>query len=416
MGHPLRVHEGVGVGVAPRTPQWPSYRGRSTFVGTSQSGKVNVWYDASLGAQCLANARALVAAADAVVAFDSATFGTPDGVSNVIVFALSGRTDGTGGADHNGCDFQTGENIEVCAAFGHDDMVIALFEAELSECQMRGTLCGLSTGEALSRWCAKLCPGGNDSLGGPGFAAAPVWARSGMPDWVNQTAQTDGDYPSIGCGMAFVSWLISLGKTLAQIAQGMVSLGDHGTLAQLYARLIGDAETNAWPKFQAAVRALPGGVVDDDPFRGSAPPMVTVPTVVGMTEAAATAALAAAGLGERSANAHQSTDLVASQFPTAGTQVLRGSVVALTFTAAPVTVPNVVGQALASALATLAAVGLHGIVSGNTAPTDIVAIQVPAAGAFLSAGSSVILTVTASGDKWTVTISGTGSKPTVVGP
>jgi hypothetical protein len=48
----------------------------------------------------------------------------------------------------------------------------------------------------------------------------------------------------------------------------MVALGDSGTLAALYAQLTGDAATNAWPKFQAAVQALPGGVTSDDPFNG----------------------------------------------------------------------------------------------------------------------------------------------------
>ena len=46
----------------------------------------------------------------------------------------------------------------------------------------------------------------------------------------------------------------------------MVSLGDNGTLAQLYGLLTGDAATNAWTKFSSAVQALPGGVTSDDPF------------------------------------------------------------------------------------------------------------------------------------------------------
>jgi hypothetical protein len=46
----------------------------------------------------------------------------------------------------------------------------------------------------------------------------------------------------------------------------MVSLGTSGTLAQLYAKLTGNAASNAWPNFQAAVQNLPNGVTDDDPF------------------------------------------------------------------------------------------------------------------------------------------------------
>jgi hypothetical protein len=46
----------------------------------------------------------------------------------------------------------------------------------------------------------------------------------------------------------------------------MVALGDPGTLAELYARLSGDAASNGWSKFSAALAALPGGVTTDDPF------------------------------------------------------------------------------------------------------------------------------------------------------
>jgi hypothetical protein len=46
----------------------------------------------------------------------------------------------------------------------------------------------------------------------------------------------------------------------------MVALGDSGTLAQLYANLTSNAQTDAWPKFQAAVQAL-GPITNDDPFR-----------------------------------------------------------------------------------------------------------------------------------------------------
>jgi hypothetical protein len=127
----------------------------------------------------------------------------------------------------------------------------------------------------LSRWCAAAVSG--DALSD--FATAPAWAQAGMPDWVNRTEQTDQDAVSTGCGMAFISWLLSQGQTLSQIAQAMVALGDPGTLATLYARLTGDAATNAWTKFQAAVGALPSGITTDDPFNGmsSAMPAPTSP-------------------------------------------------------------------------------------------------------------------------------------------
>jgi len=264
--HPKSPTPGPTSGPTP--PQWPSYKGTSQFVGTSPSKRVTVFVDPTLGQPALQNAQALVQDADRVVSANDAIFGTTGGPVNVIIFALGGATDGTGGADHMGCDYTTGGAIEVCASFGNAARVSALFEAELSECSMNGSLCGLSTGEALSRWCAAQI--GNNALSD--FATAPTWVADGMPDYVDQTDPTDQDADSIGCGMAFLSWLMSQGYSLDKIAPAMVALGDNGTLAQLYANLTGDSAANAWPTFQAAIQALPNGVNDDDPFAGSGQP------------------------------------------------------------------------------------------------------------------------------------------------
>ncbi len=245
-----------------RPPRWPSYRGKSRLVGTSPGGRVTVYVDPTLGPPALQNARDLVDDADRVVTANDAIFGTRGGSVSVIVFALGGATDGTGGADHLGCDYGTGAAIEVCASFGHSARVSALFEAELSECSMNGNLCGVSTGEALSRWCAAWI--GHNALAD--FATAPQWARDGMPDFVDKTDATDQNPNSTGCGMAFLSWLISQGHGLERIAPVMVGLGDAGTLALLYGALASDDPGKAWTKFQDAVRALPGGVTNDDPF------------------------------------------------------------------------------------------------------------------------------------------------------
>jgi hypothetical protein len=249
-------------------PRWPSYTGVSQLVGTSPTGRVTVYVDPSLGAPALKNARDLLHDGDRVVAANDAIFGTQGGPVSVIVFALGGVTDGTGGADHMGCDYRTGAAIETCASFGNSARVSALFEAELSECSMNGNLCGLSTGEGLSRWCAAVIS--NNALAD--FATAPTWVQDGMPDFVNHTDPTDGGADSTGCTMAFLSWLISQGHPLDAIAPAMVSLGDAGTLAHLYASLTGGNAADAWPLFSAAVRALPHGVTSDDPFGRAAAP------------------------------------------------------------------------------------------------------------------------------------------------
>ena len=264
--HPLRPTRAV----AAAAPAWPTFTGTASVVGTSSNG-VTVYVDQALGSQGMQDAQSLLSSADGVVAQNNTIFGITGGPVDVIVYAIGGATDGTGGADHGGCDFSTGNAIEVDAAYGSPDREVALFEAELSECAMDGSLCGYSNGEALSRWCAAVVS--SNALAD--FATAPAWAQAGMPNWVDQTEQTDQDAVSTGCGMAFISWLLSQGYHLPQIAQGMVALGDSGTLAGLYAQLTGDAETNAWPKFQAAVSALPGGVTSDDPFSGFSQAMPT---------------------------------------------------------------------------------------------------------------------------------------------
>ena len=173
----------------PKPPKWPSYRGNSEFVGTSPSGQVTVYVDPTLGQPASQNAKDLVKDADRVVKANDAIFGAKGGAVSVIIFALDGRTDGTGGADHMGCDYTTGNAIEVCASFGRSERVSALFEAELSECSMGGNLCGLNTGEALSRWCTAVLS--TNVLAD--FATAPQWAQYRMPDFVNQNHQHKPD-------------------------------------------------------------------------------------------------------------------------------------------------------------------------------------------------------------------------------
>jgi hypothetical protein len=223
---------------------------------------VTVYYDGALGDPGKQNAQDLLADADRVVQANDHFFGTSAGSVNVVIFALGGATDGTGGADHATCDYVMGGDIEVCAAFGAPQRVSALFEAELSECNMGGNLCGVSTGEALSRWCAAAVSG--NALAD--FATAPTWYTDGPNDFVSATDPTDRNADSTGCGMAFISWLLSQPYSLPAIAQGLVSLGANGTFAQLYGNLSNKDPATAFNTFVNAIRALPNGVTSDDPF------------------------------------------------------------------------------------------------------------------------------------------------------
>jgi hypothetical protein len=264
-------------------PAWPSYTGISQLVGTTPSGKVTVYVDPTLGAPALANAQGLIANGDGIVAKNDAIFGTAGGMANVILFALGGLTNGQGGADHMACNFTEGQNIEVCVDFGQPisglahrppaaARVLALFEAELSECSMNNALCGQSTGEALSRWCAIQCAG-NVLLD---FETAELWLNFPV-DYINVEDPTDRSSKATGCGMVFLSWLQSknlggLGIPLSTIAPKMVSLGNSGTFAQLYAELTGKPAPDALPDLMAAIAAAGGKFTlatsgrGDDPF------------------------------------------------------------------------------------------------------------------------------------------------------
>lgn len=246
----------------PSTITWPSFTGTDALIGTSKSGMVTVFVDASLGAQATQNATDLLADADRVFSENSSIFAVKSPLPvNVLLFAIGGATDGTGGADHAACTYKDGGNIEVCVSYGQSMRCSGLFEAELSECAMNGQLCGLSTGEALSRWCAAVVS--SDTLAD--FDTAPQWQSDGLANWVDQVEPTDQDPDSIGCGMAFISYLLHRGATLPQIAQAMVKLGDAGTLADLYVTLKMGTAAVAWVTFEAAIASL-GTITSDDPF------------------------------------------------------------------------------------------------------------------------------------------------------
>lgn len=241
--------------------QWPTFTGTANFVGTSPAAGVSVYYDAALGSTGLTAAQGLLGDVDRVAAINNKIFGLSKYQScNVIVFSLNGNTDGTGGADHLGCDFSTGGNIEVDLDIGSTSRQSALFEAEYSECCMHGDLCGYSTGEALSRWCAMITS--DNAL--KDFKTAPNWSAQHAPDYVSNFELTDRDPVATGCGMVFISWMLSLGYSFPVIAQSLVQYGgminENGAFAGLYSRLTGDSEVNAYPKFINACRALPGGI------------------------------------------------------------------------------------------------------------------------------------------------------------
>ncbi len=130
---------------------------------------------------------------------------------------------------------------------------------------------------------------------------------------------------------------------------------------------------------------------------------VTVPNVVGQTQAAAATALTAAGLTVGTVtqvyNASISSGQIISQTPAAGGTATAGSAVALTVSKGPqpVTVPNVVGQTQAAASSAITGAGLVvGAVTQRhdaTVPNGEVITQTPVAGAQAAPGSAVGLLI-----------------------
>ena len=134
---------------------------------------------------------------------------------------------------------------------------------------------------------------------------------------------------------------------------------------------------------------------------------VTVPNVVNLTQAAATTAIAGAGLVVGTVRQQSSTTVpagsVSSQNPTAGVGVAAGSAVNLVVSTGPapapgpVAVPSVLNLTLAAATAAINGAGLvPGTISqqsSTTVPAGSVISQSPNAGTSVAAGSAVALVV-----------------------
>lgn len=128
--------------------------------------------------------------------------------------------------------------------------------------------CGGSGGEGLSRVLAEIVSGGPNGSLSP-FASGPAWDGT---DWISKDQGTDSDYPSIGCSVLYLWWMLKT-YTMAQIVQA----GEpDGTLASNYAALTGKPKTQAFSDFQAAVAAA-GGPTSDNPFGTPTPPWQGVP-------------------------------------------------------------------------------------------------------------------------------------------
>jgi beta-lactam-binding protein with PASTA domain len=130
---------------------------------------------------------------------------------------------------------------------------------------------------------------------------------------------------------------------------------------------------------------------------------VTVPNVVGLTQAGATTAITGAGLAVGSVSTQNSSTvaagLVISESPSAGSSVAANSAVSFVVSTgvAKVVVPNVVGKTQSVATIAITAIGLKvGTVttqSSSTVAAGLVISESPGAGTSVALGSSVSISV-----------------------
>jgi serine/threonine-protein kinase len=131
------------------------------------------------------------------------------------------------------------------------------------------------------------------------------------------------------------------------------------------------------------------------------PKKVSVPNVTNQTESQAQTALSNANLTtsvKSNPNSTEPAGTVISQSPTAGTPVSPGSTVTITVSGGGVKVPNVIGQTLQVAIATLQGDGLNYqenyVPSTDGTPAGTVVGESPTQGSAVAKGSLVTLTVT----------------------
>jgi hypothetical protein len=235
------------------------------LVGTTPDGNVTVYYDPSLGQPAADLANQIFSMAARTYSDCQAFFNVAGQPVNVILAAVNGATDGTGGAYHYGCNFNPGGDLYCDVAFGNPELANGLVVAELTEsfmgAQNKGWDCGGSNGEALSRFLAELLSGGPDGALAA-FTTGPTWDQDGRPDWIDATEPTDQDADSTGCGVVYLYWILSKGFTAAQITQAGCP---DGTLASNYAALVG-AGASAWADFSADLSGLSGAITSDNPW------------------------------------------------------------------------------------------------------------------------------------------------------
>ena len=195
-----------------------------------------------------------------------------------------------------------------------------------------------------------------------------------------------------------------------QDAAALKNAGFRDGIRHMSTKAIGLITKGSVAMIAALILTACGGGGDSGGSSGSTP--VSVPNVVGDTQAAASSAITGAGLTVGTVTTQSSSSVasgkVISENPAAATSVAQGSAVTLVVSSgpAPVSVPNVVGDTQAAAAAAITGAGLTvGAVtsqeSGTVAAGTVIS-ESPAAATSVAKGSAVALVVSSGPPTYTV--------------
>jgi beta-lactam-binding protein with PASTA domain len=214
----------------------------------------------------------------------------------------------------------------------------------------------------------------------------------------------------------FVTGLAGSGLrvTLNGGAPMSISANSETTLARLTNGATYTVAITAQPvsPLQRCTAANPSGTINDnnvDVMISCVAAGVIVPSVLGMTQAAASASITGAGLAvgavAMQSSATVAAGLVVSESPAAGSSVFTGSAVNLVVSdgAATIAVPNVVGLTQAAATSAITSAGLvvGDVTTQNSASmaSGSVISEGPAAGSSVASGSPVSLVISSGAAK-----------------
>jgi hypothetical protein len=242
-----------------------SMMGMAHIGSVTQAGNTehfNVSYLTSLGQKGAALAGALLQTCERDFGALQGFFG---GLTPLRMPFVVQVTPGATGASHSSC---LGTDIMVGGKSGSDvDFIRSLLVAEADEVFManlgKGWDCGASPGEGLSRVLA------NDLYKGvepSGFISSNVWLNERpRPNFIDEAAPTDTDYPSIGCSVLYLNWL----RYQRNFSWDKIIAAGGETLVVNYRQLTGS--NTGWADFSAFMEAkFPSGrtynLNTDNPF------------------------------------------------------------------------------------------------------------------------------------------------------